>query len=116
MCSLFMNKKLFLSSGLKTLSVLAISIGLTACGDRSWWTDDEPKLNAEQIARIIPGRVNDRRSWAEDIYDISEQFGIPQNKENMCSIIAVVDQESNFVADPQVYGLGEKRLKKFKIA
>ena len=89
-----MNKKLFLSSGLKTLSVLAISIGLTACGDRSWWTDDEPKLNAEQIARIIPGRVNDRRSWAEDIYDISEQFGIPQNKENMCSIIAVVDQES----------------------
>ena len=111
MCSLFMNKKLFLSSGLKTLSVLAISIGLTACGDRSWWTDDEPKLNAEQIARIIPGRVNDRRSWAEDIYDISEQFGIPQNKENMCSIIAVVDQESNFVADPQVYGLGEKAVK-----
>ena len=106
-----MNKKLFLSSGLKTLSVLAISIGLTACGDRSWWTDDEPKLNAEQIARIIPGRVNDRRSWAEDIYDISEQFGIPQNKENMCSIIAVVDQESNFVADPQVYGLGEKAVK-----
>jgi len=38
-------------------------------------------------------------------------LGIPQTKENMCTIIAVVDQESNFVADPQVYGLGEKAVK-----
>lgn len=105
-----MNKKLFLSCTVKALSVLTLSIGLIACGDRSWWADDEPKLTAEQIKRIIPSRVNDRSAWAKDIYDIAEQLGIPQNKENMCSIIAVVDQESNFVADPQVSGLGEKAV------
>jgi hypothetical protein len=29
-----------------------------------------------------------------------EKLGIPKTKENVCSIVAVVDQESNFVADP----------------
>ncbi len=94
------------------MSVLAVSIGLAACGNGSWWSkDDEPTLNAEQIRKALPGRVNDRTSWAQDIYDITEQLGIPQTKENVCSIVAVVDQESNFVADPQVAGLGEKAVK-----
>lgn len=94
------------------MSVLAVSIGLAACGNGSWWSkDDEPTLNAEQIRKALPGRVNDRTSWAQDIYDITEQLGIPQTKENVCSIVAVVDQESNFVADPQVPGLGEKAVK-----
>ena len=48
---------------------------------------------------------------AKDIFDITEQLGIPQSKENICSIVAVVDQESNFVADPTVPGLGEKAVK-----
>ncbi len=75
--------------------------------------DDEPKLNAEQIARIIPRTRQMTVVHGLKIYTIFQSsFGIPQNKENMCSIIAVVDQESlNFVADPQVYGLGEKAVK-----
>ena len=49
--------------------------------------------------------------WAKDIFDITEQLGIPQNKENICTIVAVVDQESNFVAKPTVPGLGQKAVK-----
>ncbi|WP_163120831.1 DUF1615 family protein [Acinetobacter portensis] len=98
-------------SMLKPLSVLALAIGLTACGDSSWWAKDEPTLKQEQLKRLLPNRVSDRESWSKDIYDISEQFGIPQTKENMCSIIAVVDQESNFHADPEVAGLGAKAVK-----
>ncbi|CAM4263654.1 DUF1615 domain-containing protein [Acinetobacter pragensis] len=94
------------------MSVLALSVSLAACGNGSWWSkDDEPTLNAEQIRKAIPPRVQDRTSWAQDIYDITEQLGIPQTKQNICSIVAVVDQESNFVADPQVPGLGEKAVK-----
>ncbi|AYA04503.1 DUF1615 domain-containing protein [Acinetobacter sp. WCHAc010034] len=107
-----MKKNFAYTACVKTMSVLAVSIGLAACGNGSWWSkDDEPTLNAEQIRKALPGRVNDRSSWAQDIYDITEQLGIPQTKENVCSIVAVVDQESNFVADPQVAGLGEKAVK-----
>ncbi|MEG2358320.1 DUF1615 domain-containing protein [Acinetobacter sp.] len=107
-----MKKNFAYTACVKTMSVLAVSIGLAACGNGSWWSkDDEPTLNAEQIRKALPGRVNDRTSWAQDIYDITEQLGIPQTKENVCSIVAVVDQESNFVADPQVPGLGEKAVK-----
>lgn len=94
------------------LMITTLSLSLTACGDRAWWNNnDEPTLSSEQIAKLIPNRVQQRESWAKDIYDISQQFGIPQTKDNMCSIIAVVDQESNFVADPQVAGLGAKAVK-----
>lgn len=99
-------------SWLKTFSILGITLGLTACADQSWWSDnDEPTLEQSHIKRLIPTRVKERDGWATDIFDITKQFGIPQTKENICTIIAVVDQESNFVADPQVYGLGEKAVK-----
>ena len=105
-------KQTVVSSMLKPLTLLTLSLSLVACGNGSWWSDnDEPQLDAKQIKRLLPSRVNDKQSWADDIYDISEQLGIPQTKQNMCSIIAVVDQESNFHADPEVAGLGAKAVK-----
>ena len=107
-----MNKTFTSCFSLKSLSVLALSLSLAGCGNGSWWSkDDEPTLEVEHIRKAIPSRVNQRESWAQDIYDITEQLGIPQTKENVCTIVAVVDQESNFVADPTVPGLGEKAVK-----
>ncbi|EPG39595.1 hypothetical protein F907_00901 [Acinetobacter colistiniresistens] len=68
-------------------------------------------MKAEQITKVLPPRVNDRQSWSKDIFDIMQQLNIPKTKQNVCSIVAVVDQESNFVADPAVPGLGEKAVK-----
>lgn len=97
---------------IRSACLTALAIGLTACGDGSWWSnDDEPELKSEQIRKLIPNRVNDRKSWAQDIFDISEELKIPRNKENICTIIAVVDQESNFIANPNVAGLGDKAVK-----
>lgn len=87
---------------------------MSACGDSSWWNTQDKTIDADQISKLIPGRVNNRGSWAEDIYKITEQLGIPQTKENVCTIIAVVDQESNFVADPHVPGLGAKAVKEIE--
>ncbi|SEL87588.1 DUF1615 domain-containing protein [Acinetobacter sp. DSM 11652] len=95
----------------KACSVATLSLFMSACGDSSWWNTQDKTIDAEQISKLIPGRVNNRGSWAEDIYKITEQLGIPQTKENVCTIIAVVDQESNFVADPHVPGLGAKAVK-----
>ncbi|MCU4482313.1 DUF1615 domain-containing protein [Acinetobacter ursingii] len=97
---------------LKSLSTITLSLALVGCGDGHWWSQkDEPEFKAEQIKRVIPTRVNGRESWANDIDDIMEKLGIPKTKENVCIIVAVVDQESNFVADPVVPGLGAKAVK-----
>ena len=105
-------KQTFVSSMLKPFTLLTLSLSLVACGNGSWWSNnDEPQLDAKQIKRLLPSRVNNKQSWSDDIYDIAKQLGIPQTKQNMCSIIAVVDQESNFHADPEVAGLGAKAVK-----
>lgn len=97
---------------LKSLSTITLSLALVGCVDGNWWSQkDEPEFKAEQIKRVIPTRVNGREFWANDIDDIMEKLGIPKTKENVCSIVAVVDQESNFVADPVVPGLGAKAVK-----
>ena len=106
-----MNKTFALHFPIKSLSVLAVSLSLAGCGNGSWWSTDEPTMDAEQIRKAIPSRVNERDSWAKDIFDITEQLGIPQTKQNVCTIVAVVDQESNFHADPAVPGLGAKAVK-----
>ena len=87
---------------------------LSGCGDSSWWNKNDKTIEADQITKLIPSRVNNRASWADDIYAITKQLGIPQNQENICTIIAVVDQESNFVADPHVPGLGAKAIKEIE--
>ncbi|EKU56774.1 PF07759 family protein [Acinetobacter sp. WC-323] len=106
-----MNKSVSTRPLLKTFSLLAISISLTACGDSSWWSNSkEPEMKVEQIKKVLPPRVNNRESWSQDIFDIMQQLSIPKSKQNVCSIVAVVDQESNFVADPTVPGLGQKAV------
>ena len=95
----------------KACSIVSLCAALAACGDQSWWKDEGKTLNDQQIKTLIPARVSERDAWAKDIFDITEQLGIPQSKENICTIVAVVDQESNFHADPAVPGLGAKAVK-----
>ena len=67
-------------------------------------------MQADQIKKVLPSRVSERQSWAQDIFDIMDELRIEKTKQNVCSIVAVVDQESNFIADPTVAGLGEKAV------
>ena len=106
-----MNKSFPARPLFKTFSIIAACISLSASGDNAWWSNGkEPEMEAEQIKKVIPTRVNDRQSWAQDIFDIMQELSIPKTKQNVCSVVAVVDQESNFVADPTVPGLGEKAV------
>lgn len=93
-------------------TIISLAFTLSACGKGGWWSNDETKsLNEDQIRKLIPARVNDRASWAKDIASITNTLKIENSKENICSIIAIVDQESNFVANPNVPGLGQKAVK-----
>lgn len=83
-------------------------LGLCACQKPPSTT---PQLTAKQIATLIPKRVADRQAWADDMANIFNTLNIDANPVSICTAIAIIDQESNFVADPAVPNLGETSLK-----
>jgi hypothetical protein len=63
------------------------------------------------IQRLLPRTVRDRAGWAADIYTPFVALGIRPTLENVCAVIAVIDQESNFRVNPVVAGLPQMALK-----
>lgn len=57
------------------------------------------------IVRRIPGTVADRTGWATDIQVAFEAQGIDPMPENICAVLAVLEQESGYQADPAVANL-----------
>ncbi|MGL6291603.1 MAG: DUF1615 domain-containing protein [Silanimonas sp.] len=88
----------------RALGLAAIVLLLTACA-----TTPKGPTPAEVRAAIsakIPPRVDDREGWATDIQVAFEAQGLTPNPENICATLAVLEQESGYVADPAVPGLG----------
>jgi hypothetical protein len=77
---------------------------LTACA-----TTPAGPTAAEAQSRIeakIPANVVDRAGWAQDIRVAFDAQGLTPNAENICATLAVLEQESGYVADPAVPSLG----------
>jgi Protein of unknown function (DUF1615) len=76
-----------------------------------------PELSIAETTRLIQSArktVVDPKGWAIDLLDVLRAQNQPASRENICAAIAVIDQESNFVADPEVSDLGalaEKTLR-----
>ncbi len=75
-----------------------------------------------KIMRLLPANAPDRAGWAADIFSAFATLHLPLTTENLCSAIAVIEQESSFQADPVVPGLPrivwseiEKRRQKYLI-
>ena len=71
---------------------------------------EAPALSAPGVARLITAaekNVKDPQGWADDLLDVLKLHDLPASKENICAAIAIIDQESSFVADPAVAGLGK---------
>ncbi len=67
-------------------------------------------IGVAQTARLIVNAergTRDARGWASDLLDVLRQLEFPQTRENACAVVAVVDQESSFNANPVVPGLGK---------
>jgi hypothetical protein len=65
---------------------------------------DPDVARAEIVKRISP-TVKNREVWAVDIFAAFEALSIRPTAENICSVIAVTEQESTFQASPAVPGL-----------
>ncbi|MDO4441088.1 MAG: DUF1615 domain-containing protein [Moraxella sp.] len=93
----------------RTLPIVLGAAFLTACSPQQ--STPAKSLTDKQIAKLIPARVSDRASWASDIAQVFDQLKLPKTTQNICTAIAVIDQESNFHADPAVANLGNSSLK-----
>ena len=93
-------------------SVLLCAVILSGCDAvKQVITQDKPMLSDAQITKLIPKRVKNAKLWAADISDIFDELSLPKTTQNICTAIAVIDQESNFHADPSVPNLGNAALK-----
>ncbi len=58
------------------------------------------------IASLLPPSVADRGGWATDMRDSFAALHIPPTRENICAVVAVIEQESGFRVDPVIPDLG----------
>jgi Protein of unknown function (DUF1615) len=90
------------------IKIIAVSLAaLTFCTTQVS-ADDTIDLNTTtRLIRAAEKSARDPEGWAFDLLDVLQLHRLPQTKENVCASIAVIDQESNFNADPAVTGLGK---------
>lgn len=74
------------------------------------WKDDTgetltPEQGAQRVAQYLPESISDRSGWASDIYTAFAALHLAASPRNICSVVAIAEQESGFKADPAVPGL-----------
>lgn len=99
--------------GSKSALLIALSCAIitTGCEKKPVEDPDLKLAEKDKVARLIPARAKNRKSWATDILAIMDEAKYPHSLENICTIVAIVDQESNFQADPAVAGLSRDAKK-----
>lgn len=68
---------------------------------------EKPQDVASVVKRKMPASIKDRDEWAQDIATTFASQSITPTLENICSVLAVAQQESNYQADPAVPGLNK---------
>lgn len=90
------------------IAILLAIAGLEACTPAP--TPRSPAEVRAQIVRLLPPRTADRQGWAGDIQAAFAALKVEPGNPNLCAALAVTEQESSFVADPVVPGLGRIAL------
>lgn len=57
------------------------------------------------VRKALPDGVQDRAGWTGDVYAAFAALDLAVTAEGVCAVVAVIGQESSFVADPAVPGL-----------
>lgn len=67
---------------------------------------------ASVVRQKMPASVKDRDAWAQDLAKTFESQKLAPTVENICSVLAVAQQESNYQADPAVPNLSKIALER----
>ncbi len=105
------------------MRLLQLAAVLLAISTISAFADGITVGQTTRLIRLAEKNVVDANGWAIDLHDVLVQHELDVSPENVCAAIAVIDQESGFVADPVVPGLGKlseetlkQKLGKYPIA
>lgn len=89
------------------LPVLLASAVLAGCSTQPpKRSDRSPQDVRAQLQRLMPMTLADRSGWAADIQAAFQVLELPPTTANLCAVLAVIEQESGYQADPPVPGLG----------
>lgn len=72
------------------------------------------RLDQAAVARLIRAvapRVADANGWASDLLASLDALRFDADRDNVCAVVAIIRQESGFVANPRVPGLGPMAAK-----
>jgi hypothetical protein len=58
------------------------------------------------IDRALPRSASDKAGWTADIYSAFSVLTVTPTRENICAVVAVIEQESGFHVDPVIPNLG----------
>ncbi|MGQ0508800.1 MAG: DUF1615 family protein [Myxococcaceae bacterium] len=86
---------------------------LAGCASSRGALNASPPLTVEQITALVPERVKDRALWAADVASALEAVKRPAEVINVCSVLAIIEQESGFNPNPSVPNLS--RIVKAKL-
>lgn len=92
------------------LALLALTALLAGCGPKEPRRSKPPKaptLGPRQIrALIVDDDIVDPDGWATDVAQALRVARRPATKDHVCQVLAIIEQESGYQADPVVPGLG----------
>ncbi|WP_369977173.1 DUF1615 domain-containing protein [Xanthomonas bundabergensis] len=94
-------------STLARLLALCATALLGACATQAPRAPERtPTEIKADIARRIPATIPDRSGWANDVYVALSSQDVASSPDNICAVLAVIEQESTYQANPPVPGLG----------
>jgi hypothetical protein len=93
-----------------SISAMAALMGGTTALPSKTLAAPEPALSRSQTQKLA-GRLiaasKDPAGWGKDVWEALEHNDISPSRSNVCAVLAVIEQESTYTANPRVRGLGE---------
>jgi hypothetical protein len=100
-------ENLVVGRSVAALTLLALAVLLGGCAAPGQPVRERsPAEVRAPIVRLLPPQTVDREGWATDIQVALATLDIEPATRNLCATLAVAAQESTFVSDPAVPGLG----------
>lgn len=89
------------------LAALATLMAMVGCASdtRGLVPTRSPEAIQADIEALIPARVPQRAAWAVDLQLAFARLKLEPSTDNVCAVLAVVEQESSYNADPPVPNL-----------